>query len=185
MIRSWIKNMWARPQWNLPVTWWRHWVDHKERELVVEQHRHTLCNCSTDIINHLYYLANMWPSIGNPDFWADQSCFPYRTTLDGEVAWFRRSQMRQGWHKMSKWQGNLIFSTATALFVEEIDWLPSGFSELLKHKRTQLKDHNVTRHWTVSQSKSSSARFGEQSDLLSFLVADPQNVFPRCWRLRG
>ena len=67
LIRSWIKNMQARPQWNLPVTWWRHWVDHKERELVVEQHRHTLCNCSTDITNQLYYLANMRPSIGNRD----------------------------------------------------------------------------------------------------------------------
>ena len=69
----------ARPQCNLPVTWWRHWVDHEERELVVEQHRRTLCNCSTDITNQLYYLANMRPSIGNRDFRADQSCFPYTT----------------------------------------------------------------------------------------------------------
>ena len=69
--------MQARPQCNLPVRRWRHWVDHEERELVVEQHRHTLCNCITDITNQLYYLANMRPSIGNRDSRADQSCFPY------------------------------------------------------------------------------------------------------------
>ena len=33
----------------------------------------------TDITNQLYYLANMRPSIGNRDFRADQSCFPYES----------------------------------------------------------------------------------------------------------
>ena len=80
--------MQARPQCNLPVTGWRHWVDHEERELVVEQHRRTLCNCSTDITNQLYNLANMRPSIGNRDFWADQSCFPYKTPWFQSQKWF-------------------------------------------------------------------------------------------------
>ena len=64
----------VRPQWNLLVTWWRHWVDHEERELVVEQHRHTLCSCSTEYHKSIILLSK-YAAINR------QPSFPSRSVL--------------------------------------------------------------------------------------------------------
>ena len=122
------KNMQARPQCNLPVTWWRHWIDHEERELVVEQHRHTLYNCSTDITNQLYYLANMWPSISNRDFQADQSCFPNSNsliTISGEkemwveIIFFPLQQADRNRVKIIYWTSHFTLFTTPVKLLEK------------------------------------------------------------------